>query len=75
MKYFYKLHARVILKILPTQKLNALKIIGGISFINTLGESIQKVFDQFSGSCRITLHKILHKTLALESFKRECNVT
>ena len=75
MKYFYKVHARGILKILPTQKLNALKINGGISFINTLGESIQKVFDQFSGSCRITLHKILHKTLALESFKRECNVT
>ena len=68
-KYFCKLHATYKLNF-ATYKLNALKInpiFGGISFINALGESIRKVFQQFLHACKIILDKLLHNNLVLES--------
>lgn len=42
-------------------------LFGGISVINALGEPVLNVFPQFLQLCRITLHKPLHNTHALES--------
>ena len=48
-KYFHKLHAHVILKILPLQisSLHLRSILfGGISFMNVFGESVHKFSQQ-----------------------------
>ena len=45
----------------------AFNFFGGLSFINALGDSIHKVFQQFLHACKILLHEPTHNTLALES--------
>ena len=67
-KYFNKLHAHVILKVLPTYKMNASKtnplqwfliLFGGKAFINALGESIHNVFQQFLKASRIPIRPVI----------------
>lgn len=78
-KCFYKLHTHVIPENFANMKTECVKNQSTLMRFNSfrwnkiykcVGETIHKVSQHFLQECRITLHRTLHNTLALESQKQ-----